>query len=43
MPAGQGAGLIHDIKPAGDILRDIVREAEAVIDERFVRPAAAIR
>ncbi|MCH7484945.1 MAG: nitronate monooxygenase [Chloroflexi bacterium] len=39
MPAGQGAGMIHDIKPAADIVRDIVREAEAVIDERFVKPS----
>ena len=35
MPAGQGAGLIHDIKPAAEIFQDIVREAEAVISQRF--------
>jgi hypothetical protein len=29
--------MIHDIKPAGEIVRDIVREAEAVIEQRFVR------
>ncbi|HEX9548323.1 MAG TPA: nitronate monooxygenase [Acidimicrobiales bacterium] len=30
--AGQTCSLIHDIKPAGQIVRDIVREAEEVID-----------
>jgi hypothetical protein len=24
-------GLIHDIKPAGEVLQDVVREAEAVL------------
>jgi enoyl-[acyl-carrier protein] reductase II len=28
---GQGAGAIHNVKPAGEILREIVAEAEAVI------------
>jgi len=42
MPTGQGAGLIHDIRPAAEIFRDIVREAEAVISERF-QPAPASR
>jgi len=31
MPAGQGMGLIRDIKPASEVLRDIVREAETVL------------
>ncbi len=31
MPAGQGMGLIHGIKPAGELLADIVAEAEAVL------------
>jgi enoyl-[acyl-carrier protein] reductase II len=31
MPAGQGMGLIRRIKPAGEVLADIVREAEAVL------------
>ncbi len=35
LPAGQGSGGIHDIKPAAEIFRDIVRESEAVIRERF--------
>ena len=39
MPAGQGAGMIREIKPAADVVRDIVREAEAVIDKRFVKPS----
>jgi enoyl-[acyl-carrier protein] reductase II len=38
-PAGQGAGLIQEIKPAGEIVRDIVAEAEEVIRERFVTPS----
>ncbi len=38
-PAGQSAGLVHEIKPAGEIVRDIVSEAEAVIRERFVAPS----
>lgn len=38
MPAGQSAGLIRDIKPAGEIVRDIVEEAGAVIRDRFTAP-----
>jgi len=30
--AGQTCSLIHDIKPAGQIVRDVIREAEEVID-----------
>ena len=41
MPAGQGVGMIHEIKPAGEIVRHIVREAEAVIAQRFVEPSRA--
>jgi enoyl-[acyl-carrier protein] reductase II len=43
MPAGQGAGMIRDIRPAADVVRDIVREAEAVIEERFVKPSLEAR
>ncbi|MSP66537.1 MAG: nitronate monooxygenase [Alphaproteobacteria bacterium] len=32
LPAGQGCGLIHAVKPAGDIVREIVAEAGAVLD-----------
>ena len=35
LPAGQGSGGIHDIKPAAEIFRDIVNEAETIIRERF--------
>jgi len=31
MPAGQGMGLIHSIKPAAEVFADIVAEAEAVL------------
>jgi enoyl-[acyl-carrier protein] reductase II len=36
MPAGQGSGGIHDIRPAGEILRDIVADPERIIAEKFV-------
>ena len=32
MPAGQGAGAIHTLVPAGDIVLSMVAEAEATID-----------
>jgi NAD(P)H-dependent flavin oxidoreductase YrpB (nitropropane dioxygenase family) len=32
---GQTAGLIAEIKPAGQIVRDIVEEAEAIITRRL--------
>jgi len=32
MPCGQGVGAIHEIEPAGDVLRRMVAEAEATID-----------
>lgn len=32
MPAGQGAGAINELIPAGDIVRSMVREAESVIE-----------
>lgn len=38
-PAGQSAALIHDIKPAGEVVRKIVEEAEQVIKDRFVAPS----
>jgi enoyl-[acyl-carrier protein] reductase II len=31
-PAGQGVGAIHDLVPAGDLVRRFVEEAEAVLD-----------
>ena len=39
-PAGQSVALIHEIKPAGEVVRDIVREAEEVIERTFIAPAA---
>lgn len=39
MPAGQGAGMIREIKPAADVMRDIISEAEEVIRTRFVEPS----
>ena len=35
LPAGQGSGGIHDIKPAAEVFREIVAEAEQIIRERF--------
>jgi enoyl-[acyl-carrier protein] reductase II len=32
LPAGQGSGAIHEVKPAAEIFADIVREAEEVIE-----------
>jgi enoyl-[acyl-carrier protein] reductase II len=32
MPCGQGVGAIHELEPAGDVLRRMVAEAERVID-----------
>ncbi len=31
MPAGQGVGAIHEVEPAGDIVRRVVKEAEEVL------------
>jgi enoyl-[acyl-carrier protein] reductase II len=39
MPAGQGSGLVREIKPAGEVVRDIIREAEEVIHDRFITPS----
>ena len=30
-PAGQGVGGFREIKPAGDVLREIVAQAEAIV------------
>ncbi len=32
LPAGQSAGLIHEVKPAGDVVRDIVTEAKDALE-----------
>lgn len=31
---GQGVGLVHDIRPAGDIVRDVMDQAERVLSRR---------
>lgn len=41
IPAGQSAGLIRDVRPAGDIVRDIMAEATTVLEQRFGASAAA--
>jgi enoyl-[acyl-carrier protein] reductase II len=35
-PAGQGVGAIHELVPAGDIVRSIVEEAETALDRLAV-------
>jgi NAD(P)H-dependent flavin oxidoreductase YrpB (nitropropane dioxygenase family) len=39
LPAGQSAGLVREIKPAGQIVRDIVEEAQQVIESSFLEPS----
>jgi hypothetical protein len=36
MACGQSAGLISAIKPAGQIVRDVMSEAQATLEERFL-------
>ena len=31
MPAGQGVEVVHEILPAGDIVRRVVADAEAIL------------
>jgi enoyl-[acyl-carrier protein] reductase II len=38
MPAGQGLGLIREVRPAGDIMRDLISETAAAI--RALQPLA---
>jgi nitronate monooxygenase len=38
--AGSGAGLVHGIEPAGDIVRRVIAEAEAILRSR---PAELLR
>ena len=33
--AGQGVGLVREIKGAGDIVRDLVQQATEIIDNRL--------
>jgi enoyl-[acyl-carrier protein] reductase II len=34
--AGQGVGLVHEIKPAGQIVHDLVEEARQIISRHLV-------
>ncbi|GIW42412.1 MAG: 2-nitropropane dioxygenase [Candidatus Binatia bacterium] len=45
MPAGQGVGLVHEVKPAGEVLRDIVDETVQVLRGmgKFLREEKAAR
>lgn len=36
MPAGQASGMIHDIQPAGEIIQDVLREAEEIIERNVL-------
>jgi enoyl-[acyl-carrier protein] reductase II len=38
MACGQGAALIRSVKPAGQIVHDVMAEAETALRERFLRP-----
>jgi NAD(P)H-dependent flavin oxidoreductase YrpB (nitropropane dioxygenase family) len=33
--AGEGAGLIHEIRPAGEIIADMMQEARQIIEQRL--------
>jgi hypothetical protein len=33
--AGQSVGLVRDIKPAGQIVRELVEEARRIVSERL--------
>jgi enoyl-[acyl-carrier protein] reductase II len=35
MPAGQGSGAIHDVRPAAEIFHSIVAEADRIVEEKF--------
>ena len=41
-PAGQGVGAIHEIMPAGDIVRKFVAEAEEVLERANVVRASSV-
>jgi NAD(P)H-dependent flavin oxidoreductase YrpB (nitropropane dioxygenase family) len=38
--AGQGVGLVGEIKPAGEIVRELVDEAQQILSQRLARLAA---
>jgi nitronate monooxygenase len=39
--AGQGVGLVREIKPAGEIMRELVEEAEEIIAKRLMQILSA--
>lgn len=39
MACGQGAALIRSVKPAGQVVADVMAEADAALRERFLTPA----
>jgi enoyl-[acyl-carrier protein] reductase II len=41
MACGQSAGLINSVLPAGQIVRDVMNEAQATLDARFLRASRA--
>ncbi len=41
MPAGQGVGSFREIKPAGDVLRDVAAQAEAILRRGVIAHASA--
>jgi enoyl-[acyl-carrier protein] reductase II len=43
MPAGQGSGGIHEVRPAAEILRAIVAEVDRIIEEKFRKAQSSKR
>ena len=43
MPAGQGMGLIREVKPAAQVVAEIVAEAEAVLSSGPFAGSASAR
>ena len=39
--AGQGVGLVGEIRPAGQIVRDLVEEARRIVTQRLTGLAAS--
>ena len=39
--AGQGVGLVDEVKPAGQIVRELVEEAQQIIAQRLAGRVAA--
>jgi enoyl-[acyl-carrier protein] reductase II len=41
MPAGQGIGSFREIRPAGDVLREIAAQAETILRRGVIEPSSA--